>query len=280
VLTASVVLVCSVSCPLPSVARNHAPLGLAIVKAIGALDNTIVFAGVRNVQSSTALQELASTSNNKIHVLRVVSADLENNKAAVEEIKRVAGRLDVVIANAGIGFGFKSCLDTPLQDMQDHFTVNVVGTLALFQAAYPLLKASTSTPKFVPISSFMGSIEKGPPFPSFQMPYGVSKAALNWLTAKLRNEHEGLSESAQCQHCQRLLIVLLTVAFPLCPGSVATDLADDVLVGDPVVKKMMDERGLKLFPADAVAPNIVKLVNEGTRETNVFLSQDGSTIPW
>jgi NAD(P)-dependent dehydrogenase (short-subunit alcohol dehydrogenase family) len=72
--------------------------------------------------------------------------------------------------------------------------VNVVGPLALFQAAYPLLKASTSTPRFVPISSTMGSIELGTKVPTDQMPYGVSKAALNWLTAKLRNEHEGLGE--------------------------------------------------------------------------------------
>jgi NAD(P)-dependent dehydrogenase (short-subunit alcohol dehydrogenase family) len=155
-----------------------------------------VFAGARDLKDSAALDELAATSPNKIHVLKVVSADLENNKAAVEEIKRIAGRLDVVIANAATGFGYKSSLATPLQDVQDHFTVNVVGPLALFQATYPLLKASTSTPKFVPISSRMGSIELGTKVPTDQMPYGVSKAALNWLTVKLRNEHEDLG-----QHC-------------------------------------------------------------------------------
>jgi NAD(P)-dependent dehydrogenase (short-subunit alcohol dehydrogenase family) len=161
------------------------------------LDNTVVFAGVRDLKDRAALDELAAMSANKIHVLKVVSADLENNKAAVEEIKRIAGRLDVVIANAATGFGYKSSLETPLQDVQDHFTVNVVGPLALFQATYPLLKASTSTPRFVPISSTMGSIELGTKVPTDQMPYGVSKAALNWLTVKLRNEHQGLSESAR-----------------------------------------------------------------------------------
>jgi NAD(P)-dependent dehydrogenase (short-subunit alcohol dehydrogenase family) len=173
---------------------NFPSLGFAIVKAIAAQDNTVVFAGVRDLKDRVALDELAAKSPNKIHVLKVVSADLENNKAAVEEIKRIAGRLDVVIANAAIGFGYQNSLETPLQDVQDHFTVNVVGPLALFQATYPLLKASTSTPKFVPISSTIGSIEKGTLIPVFQMPYGVSKAALNWLTVKLRNEHEGLGQ--------------------------------------------------------------------------------------
>ena len=41
--------------------------------------------------------------------------------------------------------------------------VNVIGTLILFQAAYPLLKANTSSPKFIPISllpsvSLMGQL--------------------------------------------------------------------------------------------------------------------------
>jgi NAD(P)-dependent dehydrogenase (short-subunit alcohol dehydrogenase family) len=164
------------------------------VKTIAAQDNTIVFAGTRDVSKSSDLDKLAAASPSKIHVLKLVSADLENNKAAVEEIKRIAGRLDVVIANAGIAFGYKSSLETPLQDVQDHFTVNVVGPLALFQATYPLLKASTSTPAFVPISSTSGSIERGSQMPTFQMPYGTSKAALNWLIAKLRSEHQDLGE--------------------------------------------------------------------------------------
>jgi NADP-dependent 3-hydroxy acid dehydrogenase YdfG len=123
---------------------------------------------------------------------------LENNKIAVEEIKRIAGRLDVVIANAGVSFGYMSSMDTPLQDVQDHFTVNVVGPLALFQATYLLIKASTSTPKFVPMSSTMGNIEKGSQMPTFQMPYRTSKAALNWLTAKLRSEHQDLGAHRWC----------------------------------------------------------------------------------
>jgi NAD(P)-dependent dehydrogenase (short-subunit alcohol dehydrogenase family) len=155
------------------------------------------------LKDSTALDELAAKSPNKIHVLKVLSADLENNKAAVEEIKRIAGRLDVVIANAATAFGYQSSLATPLQDVQDHFTINVVGPLALFQATYPLLKASTSTPKFVSISSRMGSIELGTKVPTDQMPYGVSKAGLNWLTVKLRNEHEDLGQQS-CVPCCHL----------------------------------------------------------------------------
>jgi hypothetical protein len=71
-----------------------------------------------------------------------------------------------------------------------------------------------------------------------------------------------------------------TVAFPICPGPVATDMADVGLETDPVMKKLMEGSGMKLLPASEVAPNIVKLVNEGTRETTTFVNQDGVALPW
>jgi NAD(P)-dependent dehydrogenase (short-subunit alcohol dehydrogenase family) len=72
--------------------------------------------------------------------------------------------------------------------------VNVVGTLILFQAAYPLMKASTPKPKFVPISSSAGSIAEGAAFPMRHLAYGASKAAENYLARKLHYEHDDLSE--------------------------------------------------------------------------------------
>jgi hypothetical protein len=71
-----------------------------------------------------------------------------------------------------------------------------------------------------------------------------------------------------------------TVTFPICPGLVATDMTNLALDTDPVLKTLMEGNGMKLVPASEVAPNIVKLVNEGTRETKIFLFRDGSTIPW
>lgn len=38
--------------------------------------------------------------------MKLISSDEESNNAAVEEIKKVAGRLDVVVANAGQLFLF------------------------------------------------------------------------------------------------------------------------------------------------------------------------------
>lgn len=74
--------------------------------------------------------------------------------------------------------------------------VNVVGTFVLFRASYELLKSSTPSPKFIAISTGAGSIEYGAALPVGFVPYGVSKAALNYLARKLHFEYEkdGLGE--------------------------------------------------------------------------------------
>jgi NAD(P)-dependent dehydrogenase (short-subunit alcohol dehydrogenase family) len=166
-------------------------------------ENVVVFAGVRDPVSATALNELVSQHRNKVHAIKLLSADTENNRAAAEEIKRIAGRIDVVIANAGILKSPSTVLHAPQENMLQHFTVNVLGPMTLIQAMYPLLKASTSTPKFVPISSTVGGIAKGTLFPASQVEYGASKAALNWMTKKLWTENPDLSEQLSSHHSQR-----------------------------------------------------------------------------
>ena len=123
----------------------------------------------------------------------------------------------------GIGKSYGSALNTSADEMHEHFEVNsftfyslrisvqsvpnqinVVGTLILFQAAYPLLKASTSSPKFIPMSSGGGSITEGTPVPAGLLAYGSSKAALNYLARKLHFEHEELSKRCSVPFTRRL----------------------------------------------------------------------------
>lgn len=74
-------------------------IGLGLVKVIAARPNTIVFAGARD-PSAQSLKDLSAKYPN-VHAVKLNSGSKEDNEAAVAEIEKKAGQLDVIIANAG-----------------------------------------------------------------------------------------------------------------------------------------------------------------------------------
>ncbi|KAI5889650.1 NAD(P)-binding protein [Schizophyllum commune H4-8] len=221
-------------------------IGFAIVSLLAARPDAVIFAGARNPAGATGLQELAKAHPGRFHVIKVVSADKENNVEAAKEIKRVAGGLDVVIANAAISDTLASALETPAEEMIRHFDINVNGPLVLFQTTYPLLKESKQ-PKFVTISTGLGSIERGAMTSARVYPYGASKAALNWVTRKLHHDFPDL------------------IAFPISPGVVDTHgvLASGAVPDfDEIVKEFPP-----ITPEES-AQGVVGQIDIATRETH------------
>ncbi|KAL1737636.1 hypothetical protein HDZ31DRAFT_26090, partial [Schizophyllum fasciatum] len=117
-------------------------IGLALTTELASRPDAIVFAGARNPAQASDLKALADAHPGRIHVVNVVSGDRANNDAAIQEIEKVAGRLDVVIANAGIGSDLDPALEvkpeTMIRDVDAYFQVNTIGPLVLFQAAHRL----------------------------------------------------------------------------------------------------------------------------------------------
>jgi len=111
----------------------------------------------------------------------------------VEELKTKYGidKLDVVIANAGIGKHWGTALSTPEEEFVDHFQINTIGPLILFQATWPLLDR-VAAPKFVVMTSQIGTIGGMEHVPLPAIAYGVSKAAVNFVARKIHFEHEKL----------------------------------------------------------------------------------------
>jgi len=93
------------------------------VTQLAARGDTLIFAGARNPSSAKELQFLSSQHPSKIHILQLTSAGQADNEAAVAEVKKLAGKLDIVVANAGISNGFVTSLAVPLKDMREHFEV-------------------------------------------------------------------------------------------------------------------------------------------------------------
>lgn len=75
--------------------------GLGLVTALAEREDTVVFAGARNPDDATALHALVNKCPGNIHIVKLTAGDEVGNRAAVAEVKTKAGRLDVVIANAG-----------------------------------------------------------------------------------------------------------------------------------------------------------------------------------
>lgn len=77
-------------------------IGYGLVTKLAERPNAVVFAGARdpNVQS---LRDLA-TKHSNVYPIKFVVNDRANNEAAIADIKKTAGQLDVIVANAGACF--------------------------------------------------------------------------------------------------------------------------------------------------------------------------------
>ncbi|KAJ7626956.1 hypothetical protein FB45DRAFT_795196 [Roridomyces roridus] len=180
-------------------------IGYGLAKTIAARPNTIVFAGARD-PTAQSLTDLAATHPN-VHPVKLIAADKESNDAAIAEIQKTAGQLDVVIANAGIANHFGPVGTTPVSQFKDHWEVNTLGVIVLFQSAQELLLASpTGAPIFALIST--GAASMGQFYNAAMSAYGSSKAAANFIVKALDAENPKL------------------VSLAIHPGWVATDMGN------------------------------------------------------
>ena len=164
-------------------------------------------------------------------------------------------KIDTVIANSAMSNCYQTAVETPPAEVQEHFAVNVVGTLALFQATRLLLKASAA-PKFVAISSLIGSIADMEQYPFPAAALGISKAALNFLVRKIHFENDRL------------------VAFPLHPGFVQTEMGNGAA-------RVLGMEQAPMTLEDSVKAQLTR-IDSATREKSSgnFLTIDENHINW
>jgi NAD(P)-dependent dehydrogenase (short-subunit alcohol dehydrogenase family) len=138
-------------------------------------DGYRVFAGARRLDRMAHLAQAGAT---------LVSLDLTNDAsivATVDTIKAAAGRLDVLINNAGYG-SYGALEDVPLDEARRQFEVNVFGLARLSQLALPLMRTQ-GTGKIVNVTSIGGKIWE--PFGAW---YHATKFAVEGLSDSLRVE--------------------------------------------------------------------------------------------
>ncbi|KAI9146721.1 Norsolorinic acid ketoreductase nor1 [Paramyrothecium foliicola] len=134
--------------------------------------------------TSKALENLLKGEGSKLVIVKLDSSIATDAADAVRILVKEHGilALDVVIANAGISQGGTTIRQTTVSNTQEHFNVNTIDPLVLFQATADLLSASkTGDPKFIAISTFVASINGfetliGLGFPFTSSPYGGNMA--------------------------------------------------------------------------------------------------------
>jgi ketoreductase RED2 len=152
-------------------------IGEALARRLSDLGAGIV---VNSARSAAAGQRVAVSLPDAVYVQGDIS-DPATGAALVAAARQRWGRLDGLVNNAGV------TVDVPLHDIDavrpEHWDkvlgTNVVGTFTVSQAALPLLREA-SDGWIINITSLAGVRQTGS-----SLPYAVSKAALNHLTAIL-----------------------------------------------------------------------------------------------
>ena len=107
--------------------------------------------------------------------------DTDSIHAAVTKVISLAGRLDVVINNAGVGIT-GPLEEIPMQEIKNNFETNFFGPIAVMQAVLPQMRTQQSglIINITSIAAYMGL-----PYRSI---YSASKGALELITESLRME--------------------------------------------------------------------------------------------
>jgi NAD(P)-dependent dehydrogenase (short-subunit alcohol dehydrogenase family) len=182
-------------------------IGFAIARGLGALGFTVAVGARDDVRRKEAVERLRAAGIDAFGVALDVTSD-DSAATAADTVERTAGRLDVLVNNAGISGRTDSGAQDPttldLDVVRTVLDTNVFGVVRVTNALLPLLRRAPS-PRIVNVSSNMGSLtlRTGP----IMAAYAPSKTMLNSITAQYARALAGTN----------------VIVNACCPGYVATD---------------------------------------------------------
>lgn len=153
-------------------------IGAAVASHLDAL-GMHVLAGVRRTEDADAVRRRGS---GRIHPIMLDVSDADSISAAIEAVSDIAGEpgLAGLVSNAGISGG-EPLEFASLDGFRRMLEVNLVGAVAVTQAALPLIRSGGGRLVFI------GSIGGRTPVP-FTAAYAASKAGLAAVCDCLRGE--------------------------------------------------------------------------------------------
>jgi NAD(P)-dependent dehydrogenase (short-subunit alcohol dehydrogenase family) len=148
-------------------------IGLAIVKRFTAEGAQVYFTGRRQADLD------AAAARSGAHPIRADASRIEDLKTVVATVREAAGRIDVLVLNAGTSVSDR-IEDVTVEDFDLQMSLNVRSLVFAVQAALPLM---TSGASIVLIGSAAGQIGT----PGYSV-YNASKAAVRSLARTLTAE--------------------------------------------------------------------------------------------
>ena len=140
-----------------------------------------VFAAGRSAEKRASLDQLAAERKLLIETLDMDVADDSSVRRAVARVLERAGRIDILINNAGIAY-VAVLEEIRLDDLRRQFETNVFGVLRVTQAVLPAMRERRAG-RILNVSSIAGKIAL-----PLMGPYASSKHALEGLSDSLRLE--------------------------------------------------------------------------------------------
>src|SRR5262245_30533998 len=114
-------------------------IGLATALHFGRLGDG-VYAGVRNIATATELTKAIEAEKLPVYPVTLDVDDQTSVTRAVGEVLARAGRIDVLVNNAGIGGG-GPVEDVPVDWVKSLFGTSYVGAIRMIQAGLPATRA-------------------------------------------------------------------------------------------------------------------------------------------
>lgn len=189
-----------------------------------------VHAAARRVERLEALaQSVRDDAGNHLtpHALDVTDS------AALTELVRSIGKLDVLVNNAGLARMDENLANSSVEDITATVNTNVTASMVAASAVLPAM-IDQRRGHIVNVGSMAGL------YPLAAASYGASKGAIHLLSLNLRMELKGTG-------------VRVT---EICPGRVATEFYD-VAISDPEKRVVVQDSGVTEVTAEEVADAIV-----------------------
>jgi NAD(P)-dependent dehydrogenase (short-subunit alcohol dehydrogenase family) len=228
-------------------------IGLETVRQLAQQDVHVILAARDGKKGAQAALNLKGEGLD-VEALPLDVTSTASIAAAVHEVERKHGHLDILINNAGVmtDDGKKKPSEQSLDTWRKTFDTNVFGLIAVTQAFLPLLKNSAAG-RIVNVSSLLGSVtlhaDPSSPIYDFKVPaYNVSKSAVNAWTVQLAYELRDTQIKVNAIH----------------PGHVKTDMG-----GEQAPMEIADG-----------AKTSVELALIGANGPNGSFSHLGQTLPW